>query len=66
MEPKSSSTSTNPGPSRLRHIGVGGKARSVRVPDDLWEEAQAIAEARGEPLSEVIRQALEEYVKRAK
>jgi predicted HicB family RNase H-like nuclease len=38
--------------------------RAVRVPDGLWHAAQAKAEERGESLSEVIRQALERYVKR--
>jgi hypothetical protein len=37
--------------------------RNVRV-GPLWDEAMAIAEKRGENLSEVIRQALERYVKR--
>ncbi len=36
----------------------------MRVPDDLWDEAMEIAQSRGEALSEVIRKALESYVKR--
>lgn len=38
--------------------------RTVRVEDDLWALAQARAEERGESLSDVIRTALERYVKR--
>lgn len=39
--------------------------RNVRVPDDLWDAAVTKATERGETLSEVIRRALERYVKRA-
>lgn len=49
---------------RRRRVVLGGKIRTVRVPDELWEEAQRIAEDRGESLSEVIRAALEAYVRR--
>jgi predicted HicB family RNase H-like nuclease len=38
-------------------------SRNVRVPDDLWQAAMAKALDRGETLSEVIRRALEKYVK---
>jgi len=38
------------------------KARSVRIPDALWDEAKAIAERRFETLTEVIRRALVDYV----
>lgn len=38
--------------------------RSVRVGDEVWLPAKAIAESRGESLSEVIRAALERYVRR--
>ena len=37
--------------------------RNVRVPDDLWDAAMSKALDRGENLSEVIRRALEKYVK---
>lgn len=40
------------------------KVRSIRIPDELWEAATAKAESRGETVSEVIRRALERYVKR--
>jgi predicted transcriptional regulator len=40
------------------------RPKSVRVPDELWKAAQAKADERGEILSEVIRAALERYVKR--
>lgn len=38
-------------------------SRNVRVPDDLWDAAMSKALDRGESLSEVIRRALEKYVK---
>jgi predicted HicB family RNase H-like nuclease len=40
--------------------------RAIRVPDELWKSAQAIAKRQGESLSEVVREALAEYVKRHK
>ncbi len=39
--------------------------RSVRVDAKLWVAAKAKAEERGETLSDVIRKALERYVKRS-
>lgn len=39
-------------------------ARSIRVPDALWEAAQAAAEENGESVSDVVRKALEAYVKK--
>jgi hypothetical protein len=41
----------------------GTPLRNVRVPDDLWQSAMAKALDRGETLSDVIRRALEKYVK---
>lgn len=38
--------------------------RAVRVSDDLWSKAQAVAKDRGETLSDVIRDALTEYVRK--
>jgi len=38
--------------------------RNVRVPAPLWAKARAVAAARGESLSEVIRAALSAYVKK--
>ena len=40
--------------------------RVVRVADDLWHAAQTVARERGETLSDIIRDALAEYVKRHK
>lgn len=37
--------------------------RTIRVPDELWEAAQAVALARGETVSDIIRQTLAGYVK---
>jgi hypothetical protein len=39
------------------------KPRSVKVTDPLWDAAMAKAVERGEYLSEVIREALERYVR---
>jgi hypothetical protein len=47
---------------------VGGKPnmvmRSFRVPAKLWEAAKTAADEREENISDVIREALERYVKR--
>jgi hypothetical protein len=40
-------------------------ARAVRVPEDLWKAAQAKAEERGETVTDVIRRALDRYVRRS-
>ena len=42
----------------------GTPRRTIRVPDALWDAAAEKAEARGESLSDVLRKALERYVKR--
>lgn len=42
----------------------GTTLRNVRVADPLWLAARAVAASRGESLSDVIRNALERYVKR--
>lgn len=34
---------------------------TFRASEELWGEVQAIAEANGEPVSEILRRALEEY-----
>lgn len=39
--------------------------RNVRVPLKLWEAAKAKADEQGENISDVIREALERYVRRA-
>jgi len=38
--------------------------RAIRIEDDLWEQALEIAREREETVSEVVRRALERYVKR--
>lgn len=40
--------------------------RTVRVPDEQWDAAKAVAKARGESVSQVVRDSLERYVKRHK
>jgi predicted transcriptional regulator len=42
----------------------GNPARAVRVEDELWEAAKAIAAERGDSLSDIMRDALRRYVKR--
>ena len=39
--------------------------RSFRIPDEVYRAAQAKAAAKGESVSDVVRKALERYVKRA-
>jgi predicted transcriptional regulator len=43
---------------------AGNPARAVRVEDELWNAAKAIAAERGESLSDVMRDALRRYVRR--
>jgi len=38
-------------------------SRNIRVPDVLWAAAKAKADEQGDNLSEVIRRALERYVR---
>lgn len=40
----------------------GTKQRSIRIDDELWDEAQRIAKERGDNLSFIIRDKLREYV----
>lgn len=40
----------------------GTTLRNVRVADPLWEAARAVADERGESVSDVVRAALTEYV----
>lgn len=39
--------------------------RSFRIPDEVYRAAQAKAADKGESVSDVVRKALERYVKRA-
>ena len=39
------------------------KARSVRIPDDLWRAAQAKAAEKGETVTDVVLRALKRYVR---
>jgi len=39
------------------------RARSVRVPDDLWAAAKVKAEERGETVTDALVRALERYVR---
>lgn len=45
--------------------GKGAKHRTFRgISDELWADAQAVAAARGESVSDEVRASLERYVKR--
>ena len=37
--------------------------RTVRIPDALWQAALSLARSRGDNLSDIIRQALNQYIK---
>jgi antitoxin component of RelBE/YafQ-DinJ toxin-antitoxin module len=43
--------------------GIRTPPRSIRVPDDLWRAAMAVADERGESITDVLRRALERYVR---
>lgn len=43
--------------------GRGTPRHAVRIPDDLWQAAIAAAERQGTTLTEVVRAALERYVR---
>lgn len=53
-------------PKRLgRPVATGTTtSRNVRIPDDIWKPAMAIAKARGDTLTDVIEQALKRYIAR--
>jgi predicted transcriptional regulator len=55
-------------PGTLAHVPNQPKTpqRTVRVPDELWVEVKAVAEQRGDTVSDVVRAALERYVKRSR
>jgi hypothetical protein len=38
--------------------------RAIRIPDALWQAALARAQERDETVSDVVRRALERYIKR--
>jgi hypothetical protein len=42
----------------------GTRLRNIRIADDLWNRALAVARSRNENLTSVIRAALARYVKR--
>jgi macrodomain Ter protein organizer (MatP/YcbG family) len=44
--------------------GKGTRRRSFRLEDDLWAAVQVAAAANGETVSEVVRRAIEDYVRR--
>ncbi len=43
-------------------MSKGTKRRSIRIEDELWDAAQAIADGRGDNLSSIIRDALRQYL----
>jgi len=44
-------------------MSKGTPHRNIRIPDDLWTQALTLARSRGENLSDIIRQALNQYIK---
>lgn len=51
-------------PRRRGRPPAGGPTplRNIRIPDDLWTAAKAVAGQRGETLTDVIQAALRRYV----
>lgn len=43
-------------------MSKGTPLRAVRVDDPLWDEARTVAQERDDNLSEIIRQALRNYI----
>jgi len=41
----------------------GTTRHAIRIPDDLWTAALSLARSRGENLSDIIRNALHDYIK---
>jgi hypothetical protein len=64
MPPNAAAVSTADG--RLARVPNAPKTpvRGFRIPDDLWRRARAVADERGESLSDVVRAALLRYVQR--
>lgn len=44
-------------------MSKGTTRRSIRIEDELWQAAQEQAQAEGRNVSDIIREALEQYVK---
>jgi hypothetical protein len=40
----------------------GTRQRNFRCEDELWDQAKEVAEERGENLSDILRQALSNYI----
>ena len=45
-------------------MSKGTTPRAIRISDELWQQAKAVAERRGDTISDVVRLALEWYIKR--
>ena len=43
--------------------GKGTTRHAIRIPDELWQAALTLARERGDKLSDIIRQALHDYIK---
>lgn len=46
-------------------MSKGTPNRAIRIDDELWENAKAVATRRGDTISEILRAALEDYVSEA-
>jgi predicted transcriptional regulator len=44
-------------------MSKGTTPRAIRISDDLWQEAKVVADRRSDTVSDVIRRALEQYIK---
>lgn len=44
-------------------MSKGTTPRAIRISDELWQDAKVVAERRSETISDVVRRALETYVK---
>jgi len=49
---------------RIGRQSMPDTPRAIRIPDDLWQAALDKAHANGDTLSDIVRRALERYVKR--
>jgi predicted DNA-binding protein len=44
-------------------MSKGTTPRAIRISDELWQDAKAVAGRRSETISDIVRDALEAYVK---
>lgn len=49
---------------RVALLSKGTTRRSVRIPDETWDAALVIATKNGDNLSDIMREALEQYIEK--